>query len=269
MFPIESQDTEGFQMVSRYRSRGVRAVVSCLLATGLGSSVMVMAPGANAVEIPGCENIGQPGVVGTATETGARYTWDNVGDYEYEVSVARWDIAAEEWGPDSDWIDLGTVHEYVVPWSQDGVVTDAIVAYVARQCYTDNYVPRVPPITVANDFAATPATPAVSAALASMRLSAPEVFRKTTVTNATISNAGQVKAGIRTKLKKGSPVWACVYELVDAEADKWNEKSCKKAKVKKGGKASIKVKGIKNGNWVEVYDAKDRLLVAWGASGGS
>ena len=96
-----------------------------------------------------------------------------------------------------------------------------------------------------------------------------EVYRKTTVTNATISNAGQMKASIRTKLKKGSPVWACVYELVDAEADKWNEKSCKKAKVKKGGKASIKVKGVKDGNWVEVYDAKDRLLVAWGASGGS
>ena len=244
-------------------------MVSCLLATGLGSSVMVLAPGANAVENPECENIGQPGVVGTATETGARFTWDNVGDYEYEVSVARWDIAAEEWGPDSDWIDLGTVHEYVVPWSQDGVVTDAIVAYVARQCYTDNYVPRLEPITVANDFAATPGTPAVSAALASMRLSAPEVFRKTTVTNATISNAGQVKAGIRTKLKKGSPVWVCVYELVDAEADEWDEKSCKKTKVKKGGKASIKVNGVEDGNWVEVYDAKDRLLVSWGASGGS
>ena len=55
-------------------------------------------------------------------------------------------------------------------------------------------------------------------------------------------------------------VWACVYELVDAEADKWNEESCKKAKIKKGGKASIKVKGVKDGNWVEVYDAKDRLL---------
>jgi hypothetical protein len=266
---MASLTTEGFQMGGQYGKVGARIVVSSLLATSLGLSVLAMAPAANAVEIPGCENIGQPGVVGTATETGARYTWDNVGDYEYEVSVARWDIAAEEWGPDSDWIDLGTVHEYVVPWSQDGVVTDAIVAYVARQCYTDNYVPRVPPITVANDFAATPATPAVSAALASMRLSAPEVFRKTTVTNATISNAGQVKAGIRTKLKKGSPVWACVYELVDAEADKWNEKSCKKAKVKKGGKASIKVKGVKDGNWVEVYDAKDRLLVAWGASGGS
>ena len=266
---MASLNTEGFQMGRQYGKAGARIVVSSLLATSLGLSVLAMAPAANAVENPGCENIGQPGVVGTATETGARYTWDNVGDYEYEVSVARWDIAAEEWGPDSDWIDLGTVHEYVVPWSQDGVVTDAIVAYVARQCYTDNYVPRVPPITVANDFAATPATPAVSAALASMRLSAPEVFRKTTVTNATISNAGQVKAGIRTKLKKGSPVWVCLYELVDAEADKWDEKSCKKTKVKKGGKASIKVNGVGDGNWVEVYDAKDRLLVAWGASGGS
>ena len=266
---MASLTTEGFLMGGQHGKVGARIVVSSLLATSLGLSVLAMAPAANAVEIPGCENIGQPGVVGTATETGARYTWDNVGDYEYEVSVARWDIAAEEWGPDSDWIDLGTVHEYVVPWSQDGVVTDAIVAYVARQCYTDNYVPRVPPITVANDFAATPATPAVSAALASMRLSAPEVFRKTTVTNATISNAGQVKAGIRTKLKKGSPVWVCLYELVDAEADKWDEKSCKKTKVKKGGKASIKVNGVGDGNWVEVYGAKDRLLVAWGASGGS
>jgi len=62
---------------------------------------------------------------------------------------------------------------------------------------------------------------------------------------------------------------ACVNELVDAEADKWNEKSCKKTKVKKAGKASIKVKGVKDGNWIAVWDAKNRLLVEWEASGGS
>ena len=266
---MASLTTEGFQMGGQYRKVGARIVVSSLLATSLGLSVLAMAPAANAVEIPMCENIGQPGIIGTATETGARFTWENVGDYGYDISSARWNIAAGDWGPDSDWIDLGSVHEYVVPWSQDGVVTDAIAAMVVLQCYTDNKQPRPVTVLVTNELAATPATPAASAALASMRFSAEEVYRKTTVTNATISNAGQMKASIRTKLKKGSPVWACVYELVDAEADKWNEKSCKKAKVKKGGKASIKVKGIKNGNWVEVYDAKDRLLVAWGASGGS
>lgn len=266
IFPTVGLSTEGFRMGSKYRNGGVRAVWSSVLATGLGLSVMVTAPGANAVEIPGCENIGQPGVIGTATETGARFTWDNVGEYNYEFISRSWDIAAGDWGPESGWIDLGTVHEYVVPWSQDGVVTDGIVASVARQCYTDNYRPRLDSILVTNELAA---TPAASAAQASMRLSTPEVYRKTSVTNATISNAGQVMAGIRTKLKKGSPVWACVYELVDAEADKWDEKSCKKTKVKKGGKASIKVSGVKDGDWVEVYDAKDRLLVAWGASGGS
>jgi hypothetical protein len=263
---MASLNTEGFQMGRQYGKAGARIVVSSLLATSLGLSVLAMAPAANAVEIPMCENIEQPAVTGTATETGVRYTWENVGDYGYEFSSARWDIAAGDWGPKSDWIDLGSVHKYVVPWSQDGVVTDAIAASVALQCYTDNNQPRLVTILVTNELAA---TPAASAALASMRFSAEEVYRKTTVTNATISNAGQMKASILTKLKKGSPVWACVYELVDAEADKWNEKSCKKAKVKKGGKASIKVKGLKDGNWVEVYDAKDRLLVAWGASGGS
>ena len=263
---MASLTTEGFLMGGQHGKVGARIVVSSLLATSLGLSVLAMAPAANAVEIPMCENIGQPGIIGTATETGVRYTWENVGGYGYEFNSARWDIAAGDWGPKSDWIDLGSVHEYVVPWSQDGVVTDAIAASVALQCYTDNNQPRLVTILVTNELAATPAT---SAALASMRFSAEEVYRKTTVTNATISNAGQMKASIRTKLKKGSPVWACVYELVDAEADKWNEKSCKKAKVKKGGKASIKVKGVKDGNWVEVYDAKDRLLVAWGASGGS
>ena len=123
-----------------------------------------------------------------------------MGDYGYEFNSARWDIAAGDWGPDSDWIDLGSVHEYVVPWSQDGVVTDAIAAMVVLQCYTDNNQPRLVTILVTNELAA---TPAASAALASMRFSAEEVYRKTTVTNATISNAGQMKASIRTKLKKG------------------------------------------------------------------
>ena len=76
-------------MGSKYRNRGVRAVVSSLLATGLGLSVMVMAPAANAVEVPGCENIGQPGIVGTATETGARFTWDEVGNYVYLVQLSQ------------------------------------------------------------------------------------------------------------------------------------------------------------------------------------
>lgn len=252
---MASLTTEGFLMGGQHGKVGARIVVSSLLATSLALSVLAMAPAANAVETPMCENIGQPAVIGTATETGARFTWDNVGDYAYEVNFARWNIAAYDYGPNSDWIDLGSVHEYVVPWSQDGVVTDMIAATIYLVCDTDNsLLLENETITVTN---------------AIMRLLGPKVYRKTTVTNAAISNGGQMKASIRTKLKKGSPVLACVYELVDAEADKWNEKSCKKAKVKKGGKASIKVKGVKDGNWVAVHDAKDRLLVQWGASGGS
>jgi len=60
-------------MGSKYRNRGARAVVSALLATGLGLSVMVMAPAANAVEVPGCENIGQPGVKRRSDRCDCRY----------------------------------------------------------------------------------------------------------------------------------------------------------------------------------------------------
>lgn len=252
-------------MGSKYRNRGVRAVVSSLLATGLGLSVMVMAPAANAVEVPGCENIGQPGVIGTATETGARFTWDEVGNYVYLVQLDRWDDAADDFVA-GDYIEVGSTYEYIAPWNENGVVTDAIAATVILFCNPKNASPRPSSVLVVNETASESTSAAV---VDSMRLSAAEVYRKTKVSNATINNAGQVKAVIRTKLKKGSPVWACVYELVDAEADKWDEKSCKKTKVKKGGKASIKVGGVKDGDWVEVYDTEDRLLVAWGASGGS
>jgi hypothetical protein len=256
---------EGIQMGSKYRNRGVRAVVSALLATGLGLSVMVMAPAANAVEVPGCENIGQPGVIGTATETGARFTWDEVGNYVYLVQLSRWDDAADDFVT-GDYIEVGSTYEYIAPWNENGVVTDAIAATVILFCNPKNASPRPSSVLVVNETASESTSAAV---VDSVRLSAAEVYRKTKVSNATINNAGQVKAVIRTKLKKGSPVWACVYELVDAEADKWDEKSCKKTKVKKGGKASIKVGGVKDGDWVEVYDTEDRLLVAWGASGGS
>ena len=252
-------------MGSKYGNRGVRAVVSSVLATVLGLSVMVTAPGANAVEVPGCENIGQPGVIGTATETGARFAWDEVGDYVYLVQLDRWDVAAQDFVT-GEFIEVGSTYEYIAPWNENGVVTDAIAATVLLFCNPKNASPRPTGVLVFNETASESSAAAI---VDSMRLSAAEVYRKTTVTDATISNAGQVMAGIRTKLKKGSPVWACVYELVDAEADKWDEKSCKKTKVKKGGKASIKVSGVKDGDWVEVYDAKDRLLVAWGASGGS
>ena len=262
---MASLTTEGFLMGGQHGKVGARIVVSSLLATSLGLSVLAMAPAANAVEIPMCENIGQPGIIGTATETGARFTWDDVGDYVYLVEVSRWDEAADDWTTYDD-VEVGNTHEYVAPWSEKGVVTDSIDVGVLLFCNPRNASPRPSFVTVHSDEVSESTVAAVSE---SMRLIAEDVKRKTTVTNATISNAGQMKASIRTKLKKGSPVWACVYELVDAEADKWNEKSCKKAKVQKGGKASIKVKGVKDGNWVEVYDAKDRLLVAWGASGGS
>ena len=78
-------------MGGQYRKVGARIAVSSLLVTSLGLSVLAMAPAANAVEIPMCENIGQPGIIGTATETGARFTWDDVGDY---VHIGRRNTAA-------------------------------------------------------------------------------------------------------------------------------------------------------------------------------
>ncbi|MCP4743334.1 MAG: hypothetical protein GY871_14080, partial [Actinomycetales bacterium] len=181
-------------MGSKYKNRGVRAVVSALLATGLGLSVMVMAPAANAVEVPGCENIGQPGVTGTATETGARFTWNEVGNYVYLVRLARWDDAAQDW-EFGDPIEVGSTYEYIAPWNENGVVTDGIVASVLLFCNPKNYSPRPTSVLVSNDTASEATAAAV---VDSMRLSPAEVYRKTKVSNATISNAGQVKAVIRT-----------------------------------------------------------------------
>ena len=94
-------------MGGQYGKVGARIVVSSLLATSLGLSVLAMAPAANAVEIPLCENIGQPGIIGTATETGARFTWDDVGDYVYLVEVSRWDEAADDWGRHTTDVEVG------------------------------------------------------------------------------------------------------------------------------------------------------------------
>ena len=141
VFPTVGLSTEGFRMGSKYRNGGGRAVVSSVLATGLGLSVMVTAPGANAVEIPGCENIGQPGVIGTATETGARFIWDEVGDYVYLVQLDRWDVAAQDFVT-GEYIEVGSTYEYIAPWNENGVVTDAIAATVLLFCNPKNASPR-------------------------------------------------------------------------------------------------------------------------------
>ena len=107
-------------MGGQYGKVGARIVVSSLLVTSLGLSVLAMAPAANAVEWPLCENIGQPGIIGTATETGARFTWDDVGDYDYWVEISR-----DDWKT-YDEIEVGNTHEYVAPWNENGVVTDFI-----------------------------------------------------------------------------------------------------------------------------------------------
>mgnify|MGYP001231452079 CR=1 FL=1 len=173
---------------------------------GVGLEVMVMAPAANAVEVPGCENIGQPGMVGTPTETGARFTWDEVGNYVYLVQLDRRDVAAQDLVK-GEYIEAGSTCEYIAPWNENGVVTDAIGDTVILFCNPKNVSPRLSSVLVLNETASESTAAAV---VDSMRLSAAEVYRKTKVSNGTISNGGQVKAVIRTKLKKGSLDKKCI-----------------------------------------------------------
>ena len=122
--------------------------------------------------------------------------------------------------------------------------------------------------TVASDFAAM-ANEALSYAglepdqqsTSPLVLSEPTTKRGTKVIAAQIDSSGQVRAAVKTRLGRNSPVWVGVYAWDDA-ADEWTVVSEKKVRTRKNGRLSFTTQAAQD-QVVALYDKRDRLLVEW------
>ena len=122
--------------------------------------------------------------------------------------------------------------------------------------------------TVASDFAAM-ANEALSYAglepdqqsLSTLVLSEPNTKRGTKVIAAQIDSSGQVRAAVKTRLGRNSPVWVGVYAWDDA-ADEWTVVSEEKVRTRKNGRLSFTTRADQD-QVVALYDKKDRLLIEW------
>ncbi len=122
--------------------------------------------------------------------------------------------------------------------------------------------------TVAADFAAM-ANEALSYAglepdqqsLSTLVLSEPNTKRGTKVIAAQIDSSGQVRAAVKTRLGRNSPVWVGAYAWDDA-ADEWTVVSEKRVRTRKNGRLSFATRADQD-QVVALYDKKDRLLVEW------
>jgi len=122
--------------------------------------------------------------------------------------------------------------------------------------------------TVASDFAAM-ANEALSYAglepdqqsLSTLVLSEPNTKRGTKVIAAQIDSAGQMRAAVKTRLGRNSPVWVGVYAWDDA-ADEWTVVSEKKVRTRKNGRLSFTTQAAQD-QVVALYDKRDRLLIEW------
>ncbi|MGA0184462.1 MAG: S1 family peptidase [Candidatus Nanopelagicales bacterium] len=122
--------------------------------------------------------------------------------------------------------------------------------------------------TVASDFAAM-ANEALSYAglepdqqsLSTLVLSEPNTKRGTKVIAAQIDSSGQVRAAVKTRLGRNSPVWVGVYAWDDA-ADEWTVVSEEKVRTRKNGRLSFTTQAAQD-QVVALYDKRDRLLIEW------
>ena len=122
--------------------------------------------------------------------------------------------------------------------------------------------------TVAADFASM-ANEALSKAglepdqpsISTLVLSEPNTKRGTKVIAAQIDSSGQVRAAVKTRLERNSPVWVGVYAWDDA-ADEWSVVSEKKVRTRKNGRLSFTTRAAQD-QVVALYDKRDRLLIEW------
>ena len=92
-------------------------------------------------------------------------------------------------------------------------------------------------------------------------LSEPTAKRGTQVIAAQIDASGQVRAAVKTRLGRNSPVWVGVYSW-DNAADEWTVVSEKRVRTRKNGRLSFTTRADQD-QVVALYDKKDRLLVEW------
>ena len=92
-------------------------------------------------------------------------------------------------------------------------------------------------------------------------LSEPTTKRGTKVIAAQIDSSGQVRAAVKTRLERSSPVLVGVYAWDDA-ADEWTVISEKRVRTRKNGRLSFTTRADQD-QVVALYDKKDRLLVEW------
>ena len=100
-----------------------------------------------------------------------------------------------------------------------------------------------------------------SQTMSTLTLSEPITERGTKVIAAQIDSSGQMKAVVKTRLGRNSPVWVGVYAWDDAAND-WIVVSEKRVRTRKNGRLSFTTRADQNQN-VALYDKKDRLLVEW------
>ena len=97
--------------------------------------------------------------------------------------------------------------------------------------------------------------------ISTLVLSEPTTKRGTQVIAARIDASGQVRAAVKTRLGRNSPVWVGVYAWDDA-ADEWTVVSEKRVRTRKNGRLSFATRADQD-QVVALYDKKDRLLVEW------
>ena len=95
-----------------------------------------------------------------------------------------------------------------------------------------------------------------------LALSKPGRYYGTKVLKSNVDEQGLMTASIRTRLKKGSPIWVEVLTCDDEECDDWTTISEKKFRVKKKGRVSFTT-SVAADQWVSVWDNEDELLVEW------
>ncbi|MED5345307.1 MAG: hypothetical protein VX616_03965, partial [Actinomycetota bacterium] len=100
-----------------------------------------------------------------------------------------------------------------------------------------------------------------SQTISTLTLSEPITERGTKVIAAQIDSSGQMKAVVKTRLGRNSPVWVGVYAW-DEAANEWSTVSEKRVRTRKNGRLSFTTRADQNQN-VALYDKKDRLLVEW------
>ena len=126
----------------------------------------------------------------------------------------------------------------------------------------DNATTAAAFLNLANQALATVNLPPEALPTPRLALSKPDREYGTKVVKSNINEQGLMTASIRTRLKKGSPIWVEVVTCNTEECDDPTVNSEKKFRVKKKGRVSFTT-SVAADQFVYVWDKKNRALVSW------